>query len=245
MEMNRAIREDPGIGIFLLSGFEVRADGRRLHLPATASRLVAYLALQNRPVSRPVAAGVLWPESSQERAQASLRSALWRTRKLDERIIDPTHEALCLERGVRVDVISILAAVSEMDASRRPPNPLVLPLTQCALELLPDWYDDWVSFERESFRLRILHALEKMADLHRTEGSVGLAVDCAFAAVRLEPLRESAHRQLIAAHIAAGNASEAVNQFRYFRQLLMTELGVEPSELMHEQIESLGLGVGR
>lgn len=46
----------------------------------------------------------------------------------------------------------------------------------------------------------------------------------------MEPLRETAHRTLIEAHLAEGNWSEARRQFRECRRLLREELGVEPSE---------------
>jgi hypothetical protein len=47
--------------------------------------------------------------------------------------------------------------------------------------------------------------------------------------VRSEPLRESAHRAVIAVHLAEDNVVEAVRQYQRFRRLLYTELNVEPS----------------
>ena len=48
-------------------------------------------------------------------------------------------------------------------------------------------------------------------------------------AVSMEPLRESAHRAVIAAHLAEGNSVEALRQFASLRRLLQTELGIVPS----------------
>ena len=59
-----------------------------------------------------------------------------------------------------------------------------------------------------------------------------LAVEAGLAAVAAEPLRESAHRALIAAHLAEGNRSEAMRQFEFYRMLLGKELGLEPSAMM-------------
>lgn len=60
-------------------------------------------------------------------------------------------------------------------------------------------------------------------------GRYGQAVDAGLAAVQGEPLRESAHRALIAVHLAEGNHAEALRQYRWFRQLLADELGLRPS----------------
>jgi DNA-binding SARP family transcriptional activator len=55
------------------------------------------------------------------------------------------------------------------------------------------------------------------------------AIQAGIAAVRLEPLRETAHATLIRAHLAEGNRSEALRQFHRCHRLLAEELGVEPS----------------
>jgi len=48
-------------------------------------------------------------------------------------------------------------------------------------------------------------------------------------AVAAEPLRESAQRALITAHLAEGNQGEAIRQYRQFQHHLSVELGVQPS----------------
>jgi DNA-binding SARP family transcriptional activator len=53
-----------------------------------------------------------------------------------------------------------------------------------------------------------------------------------IAAIRLEPLRETAHRTLVEIHLAEGNLSEACRQFERYQRLLREELGVEPSDSM-------------
>ncbi len=55
------------------------------------------------------------------------------------------------------------------------------------------------------------------------------AIQAALAAIRLEPLRETAHRTLIEIHLAEGNWSEARRHFLRCSQLLRDELGVAPS----------------
>jgi hypothetical protein len=61
---------------------------------------------------------------------------------------------------------------------------------------------------------------------------VGGACDltaAAQAAIRAEPLRESAHAAPIRIHLAEGNQSEALREFDRYRRLLQAELGLQPT----------------
>jgi DNA-binding SARP family transcriptional activator len=49
-------------------------------------------------------------------------------------------------------------------------------------------------------------------------------------ATSAEPLRESAQRVLIKAHIAEGNLTEARRSYRAYHDLMHRELGVVPSD---------------
>jgi DNA-binding SARP family transcriptional activator len=106
-------------------------------------------------------------------------------------------------------------------------------------DLLPDWYDDWVVFERERFhqlRLRALDALcGRLADAGRLDG----ALEIGLSAVADDPLRESSHRAVVRVHLADGNLAEAIRQYRLCRRLLNEHLGVEPSERMEELVRDL------
>jgi DNA-binding SARP family transcriptional activator len=60
-----------------------------------------------------------------------------------------------------------------------------------------------------------------------------------LAAVGREPLRESAHRALIQAHLAEGNAGEAVRRYRRYAEIADRELGVEPSPMMRALLNGI------
>jgi DNA-binding SARP family transcriptional activator len=89
-----------------------------------------------------------------------------------------------------------------------------------------------VLLERERFHQLRLHALEALCDRLTTAGRYGEAIDAGLAAVTAEPLRESAHRVLIKAHLAEGNQGEADRQYQLCRRLLRDELGVDPSNAL-------------
>ena len=68
---------DDTIKLTLLGDFAISVGGDPLPALSTASqRLLAFLAVEDRSVTAAQLARTLWPESSDERAAGSLRSAL-------------------------------------------------------------------------------------------------------------------------------------------------------------------------
>jgi DNA-binding SARP family transcriptional activator len=84
-----------------------------------------------------------------------------------------------------------------------------------------------------------MHALEALADRLAAARRYGEALQAAHAAVLAEPLRESAHRAVVRAHLAEGNVSEAARAYDAFRVLLADELGVAPTRQMSELLHPL------
>ena len=88
--------------------------------------------------------------------------------------------------------------------------------------------------ERERLRQLRLHTLEAMADRLARAGRYGEAVQAAYVAVGIEPLRESAHRAVVRVHLAEGNIVEAIRAHRAYCDVLLRELGVGPTSLMED-----------
>jgi DNA-binding SARP family transcriptional activator len=230
------VRVDAPARVTLLDGFAlhlVGADDRTAveELPPGVQRLVAYLCMSGRP-PRSAVAGHLWPDVSEDHALGSLRSALWRLQKAAPGLVTVTSSCLSLSDGVRVDVRELT------DWARRVRDPqscaggVELPDVTLLGDLLPGWYDDWVLLERERLRQLRMHALEHVAARLASARRYGDAIQAAYAAVRAEPLRESAHRLVVRVHLAEGNAAEALRAYQQFRALLSDELRVQPSEQM-------------
>jgi DNA-binding SARP family transcriptional activator len=64
-------------------------------------------------------------------------------------------------------------------------------------------------------------------------------VQAAYAAVRTEPLRESAHRAVVRVHLTEGNIVEAARAYAAFCDMLDHELGVAPTTQMEELMSSV------
>jgi DNA-binding SARP family transcriptional activator len=228
----------------LLQGFRLELDGGAVELPLGTQRLVAFLAVHDRPLQRLFVAGNLWIDSNEEHANANLRTALWRLRHLGYRIVDATRSHLALAPSVAVDLHESTARARRV-LRREDSSPLEeAQSVLLAGDLLPDWYDDWVVIERERFRQLRLHALETLCEDLAASGSYAAAVEAGLACVAAEPLRESAHRALIRVHLAESNVVEAVRQYRLYRALLRDGLGLAPSAEMERIIASLPVGDG-
>ena len=223
----------------LLNAFELHCDGAAVPVTLPAQRVLGFLAMQERPVSRDYVAGTLWIDSSEEHATGSLRSALWRLRQCGDRLVEVSGRQLGLSPHVRVDarvaadwarrLLDPSAAITDEDIARIPRSG----------DLLPGWYDDWVLVERERLRELQLHALDRLCEGLMREGRYGQALEAGHAAVRMEPLRESGHRSVIRVHLAEGNQADALRQYHLFRRLLENELRLEPSGQMHELMAEL------
>jgi DNA-binding SARP family transcriptional activator len=200
----------------------------------SAQRLLAFVALHERPLLRVYVAGTLWIDASDERAGASLRSSLWRLNRSGQGLVEATSTHLRLAPAIEVDLRRALALARRLLDGTATVEDLDSADTALAGELLPDWYDDWLLFERERFRQLSLHALEALAERLVASGRLALALEAALSAVRGEPLRESAHRTLIRVHLAEGNRGEALRQYELCRRLLRDRLGIEPSTQLDE-----------
>jgi DNA-binding SARP family transcriptional activator len=217
----------------------VTVGTERRDVPEGSKQLLAFVALRRRRVERRQVAETLWPIGVGERAAGNLRSALWRLRRVGINVLAADKWSLVLRAEVLVDLHLMEQWATRLIEGRATERDLAIsPQVADALNLLPGFYDDWALMERERVRQRILHALEALCEKLTEAGRYADAIDAAMLATSTEPLRESAQRALIKAHVAEGNLSEARRSYRAYHELLRRELGVAPSEGF-----SAGLGI--
>ena len=139
--------------IRLLGQFDVRVDGKRVTISTRAAQsLLAYLVLTaGASQRREKLAGMLWPEISDENARKNLRQELWRIRKAissqqpmesDYLIADDLTLKFNRESEYWLDV-------SQMERPDLDLQSLIANLSLYQGELLPGFYDEWVTLERE------------------------------------------------------------------------------------------------
>lgn len=228
----RPTREECAQSVRLLDGpLVIDQHGRRIGLPEGCERVLVFVALRKgHRVNRRQLAGCLWPSVPEERAAGNLRSALWRIRSSGIEAIEVDRQFIAVAASATVDIVELsdwAARVicgnvrhGDLDISR---------LDLARADLLPGWYDDWLVVERERLRQRLLHALEALSRLLVERGRYGEAVEAALSATEIDPLRESAHKCLMLAHLSEGNLTEARRAFESYEQLIWRALGVGPS----------------
>ena len=233
-----------GSRVLLVGGFQLVDGEAQVALAEGSQRLLALLALRGRPMKRVLVAGTLWPDVVESRAYASLRSTLSRLYGIVRDAVEVNPSDLRLASRVKVDLRESQALAHRLlDVVDQPL--LAADLSGGAIaalsgELLPDWYDDWVLLEAEDWRQLRLHALEALAGLLTAAGRYGDAAAAALAAVKADPLRESAHAALIQVHLAEHNQSEALREFKRYQELLRAELDIEPTAQLRKLVDPPG-----
>jgi DNA-binding SARP family transcriptional activator len=215
----------------LLGGFRLSVAGVEDPLPVGAQRVLALLALRGR-MSRSRTAGLLWPDATERRALACLRTAIWRVNHVAPHLLRVSTVSVDLAPQVDVDVRRLeraAEALTEVEAG----HDQVLGVWRWAPrgvgDLLTDWEDDWLTADRLRVQQLQVHVLELFAARFTELGRFGPAMEAALAALRADPLRESAHRAVIRVHLAEGNPVDARRALDFCRLVLAREAGVEPS----------------
>ena len=232
----------PALRLCLLGGFHLEFGDAAVTLSTAAQHLLALLAIthRHRPAPRADLAERVWPDAPGCQAASNLRSVLWRLpRPRGRQLVRSEATTLRLSPDLEVDLWqgeSLAELLARVDG---PVEQSGAELSTLAADLLPGWDEDWLEIERESYRQKRLHALERHSARLREQGRFVDALLAGLTAVRSEPLRETAHRRVIEVHLAEGNYSEALRQYRGYERLMSDELGLLPSPAIEELVAPL------
>ena len=216
----------------VLGSFELRipldrdtGDTTSSPLDADERRLLALLAVTATPRTATELATVLWPERSIDVALGTLAGVC---DSLAD-VVTASGDTVRLADHVEVD---LARALERLRAWKRDPGAVESSTPDelvevLAEDLLPGWGEVWARQERDRFRRVRLHALESLSRRLTEAGRHETAIRAGQLVVTEEPLRESARRALIQAHLAAGNVSEAVKQYDAFAETC-AKFGVAP-----------------
>ncbi len=245
------------LSLTLFGGFTaVTAIGPSLHFPTDKARaLLAYLALTpDSPLRREALAGLFWPEQPEELARQNLRQTLSRLRKsldqaqpgLGAQLLTVTRQTVELHGPFNTaDVTSFweqVTAVASHPHTSLPACSVCLVRLETAVALyrrgdflaglsLPDapGFEEWLLLQRERLYQSQLAALGQLAAAYEQQGAFDAAHRYALWQIELEPWREEAHRQVMRLLVRNGERGQALAQYETCRQLLQTELGIEPA----------------
>ncbi|MDX1437899.1 MAG: protein kinase, partial [Anaerolineales bacterium] len=100
-------------------------------------------------------------------------------------------------------------------------------------------FEDWAQVLREAYRRRVLDALEILTAVVMRKKNFAQARQLAEQQLEIDNLREGSYRQLMEALALSGRREEALAIYQSCRQLLVEELGMEPTHrttAIYEQI---------
>lgn len=220
--------DQPCLSVRLLGTFELRVKHDTVTVPFSCQRLIAWLALSGR-TTRSRVAGALWPNFAERRALANLRTGIWRTNQALPGLVIADQGCVDLKPDVQVDVQRVVASARRLLDDEKRPHMGELNMLTTQGDLLPDWNDSWLDVERYRLRQLTLHTYETAAARLCDIGNHGLALESALAALRADPLRESAYRSVIRVHIAEGNVGEARRMYAECAAVLARDLEIAPS----------------
>lgn len=221
-----------------------------------ALALTAYLALAEHLQNRDTVATLLWPELSQLRAHAALRSTLYAIGTdvpRDWLYVDRT--SLGIQRdAVWIDVSAFLSLVAQSRAHRHEQQLLCEECAAWLKEALAlahsDFmtgfslgesaeYEEWQAFQREWLRREKAYALRRLGVYYGHLQEFDTAVSYATQWLAMDTLHEPAHQLVMQLYAASGQRDKAIRQYQQCVELLDMELATLPSNKTNELYEAI------
>jgi len=209
----------------------LHVDGKvRQHSSRKAMALLAYLAMRaGEPVMREHLASLLWGDTGSEQARVNLRQSLSQLRSLlgedapsalsatgDQVVLDPDQfniSARDLHVGTCEEAAVMIAS-----------GPGFLE----GFSTKSEEFDTWIAAERHLLETRLCDVLETTGRDRLAAGDAAGAARNLILALKFDPFREAAHRNLMQAMADLGKTGAALLQFQKCRTILKSQLGVEP-----------------
>jgi DNA-binding SARP family transcriptional activator/tetratricopeptide (TPR) repeat protein/energy-coupling factor transporter ATP-binding protein EcfA2 len=221
--------------IYLLGQFKLTNDEQPLDLPSRPAQ-----SLLDR---REKLAGLLWPDSTETNARNYLRQALWRIRKTlesgalkseDFLEINKISATFLEETDCWLDVDGLLQKVDELSVEQ-----LSDVLQHYQGELLPGFYDEWVSVERDHFQTMFHQKMGYLLGLLSNDRKWDQVLEWGEHWIRHGHAPESAFQAVMQAHADLGNPGMVQTTYERCRDSLERELGTEPSSETQHLLERL------
>jgi DNA-binding SARP family transcriptional activator len=230
------IERVPLLEIGLTDG-SVRCAGRAITLSERELALLLALALRRETVPRARLADLLWPELDEYAARNALSVCLHRLRQRlgNDQAVVRTKDGYALHDDVRVDLLEIDRAVAILrgrPALAESERKLLEQLHEKLRGRRPERVQQWEWFEPTERRISELRleVVQRLANDALSQGNSRRALELAGEMIGYDPCDEAARQIAITAHLAAGDRSAAMRQYRQFRDTLLAELQCEPSD---------------
>jgi len=245
---DRRLEPHPPLHISLFGGVSLGFRGRRVELNnRKAMGLVGYLALApNLRETRERIVGLLWSETEEAKARATLRQVLRELRFVFDQCGFRGFSTERAEIGLEGSMISTdVAAVLESVAAGRPDD-LLLDRERISETLLVGYEDAdpsfrvWLLVARESLHRRLTRGLEDQLGDETRRGAETRRL--AQALIQLDPTHEGGYQTLMRCHADAGDIAGALGAYKKLWDLLDHEYDMEPSEKSQKLVAAIKAG---
>lgn len=200
--------------------------------------LLAFLAMEPGPHARDELAGLLWTDSPNDAARASLRQAIRQIRGVVGDRLRAGRTAVELDPPIPCDARAFLRAAREA-----PETAVSYPadrfLSGFSVRHAPA-FEEWTDTTRERLRQAFRDALRAatLGDIARSRWRD--AARWAEQWIAADPLGDEAVRYAAQAFYMAGDTGEALAQFQQYRERLADETGMEPADALRELLDRIG-----
>lgn len=251
----------------LLGGlsFTVGSEPVGRFISSKSPALLCYLAYTGLPHTRAALTGLLWGDSPETQAKASLRQVLSDLRSsclAPYLLVEGNTVAFNSAAPHWLDVAEFnrhLQAAAPADAGAEMSDSQAAALQAAADLYRGDFlagffvpnapaFEEWVTGEQEWLRQAVLQALHRLILHYTRRGAYLMGINAATRLLALEPWQEEAHRQLMHLLALNGQRGAALAQYETCRRVLAKELGVGPTAAttaLYEQIRDGQVGPGR
>ncbi len=224
-------------------------DGIEVNLASRKTlALLSYLTTRDQGTeSRERLSGLLWGDSSEERARASLRQAISELKqKLPANLIALVHaDRLDIELNLNqlaCDTNNIFASISDgivhssLLQSKRLADSFLM-----GFEDLDPGFGNWLSIFRQSLHDRLIRSLERLLqvkELPESQRDIGVAL------LNLDPTHEPACRAAMRAMVNLGNIPAALRFYNDLWTTLDEEFDSEPAIETQQLVAEIKLSSG-
>jgi DNA-binding SARP family transcriptional activator/predicted ATPase len=239
----------PRLTLRLFGGAAIQVGSTPLELGHRKARaLLCYLAVTGQRHTRAHLTNLLWSETSDREASHSLRSALYRLRQAlrpggAEDVLLAHGDTLQLQLDEVRDTCDVArfrllaaagseAALTEAASLYR--GPLLHGMAMSGVPV----FEEWLQAEDARLGQRYANVLERLARLAEARADSPAVLRLAETLVRFEPLSESGHQLLIAAHLQQGALGSALRLYQQFESRLRQELGVPPPQRLQALVQA-------
>lgn len=214
-----------------------------------ACALLVYLALSDSgSESRERLSALLWSNSDEQQARASLRQCLKQIREfLNTDKISVIHTGrsdIKLDHSkLSVDVHEVIYAVESGTT-----HPILLQRKLLTETFLPSFedldpeYRIWLLVQRQSIHERIVRALEDAMVLNAERFEMKAAKPFAIALLNLDPSHETACQYLMRIHAMDGEIPSALKIYKTLWELLDKDYDMEPAQKTQDVVVAIKLG---